>query len=64
MKVSNLVWKGSRYCTIFGIGFVFAFHEKGKQLAFPFDIYGPSSDKTKAVILQDVIAVLYNLRSK
>lgn len=58
------MWKGSGHWAAIAAGFVFAFHEKGKQLSFPFNKYGPSSDKAESILLQDVIAVLYHLRAE
>lgn len=58
------MWKGSGHRTTIATGFVFAFHEEGQQLPFPFDKYGPSSDKAEAILLQDIVAVLHHLREK
>lgn len=60
-KMPNLVWQGSGHRVTVATLFVFAFHEKGQQFAFPFDIDGSSSNKAKAILLQDVIAILHHL---
>lgn len=55
------MWKGSDHWSTIATGFVFSFHEEGQQLPFPFDKYGPSSDKAEAVLPQDDVAVLHHL---
>lgn len=55
--------KGSDQRAAIDFGFVFSFHEESQQLPFPFDEYGSPSNEAKAVLFQDVIAVLDHLRA-
>lgn len=60
----NLVWKGSYQRAAIEFGFVFSLHEESQQLPFPFDEYGPPSNEAKAILFQDVVAVLHHLRAE
>lgn len=57
------MWKGSYQRAAVDFGSVFSFHEESQQLPFPFDEYGSPSNEAKAVLFQDVIAVLDHLRA-
>lgn len=58
---SNLMWKCSYQRAAIYFGFVFSFHEESQQLPFPFDKYWSPSNEAKAVLFQDVVAVLHHL---
>lgn len=60
-KDSNLVWKCSYQRAAIYFGLVFSFHEESQQLSFSFDEYRSPSNKAKAVLFQDVIAVFDHL---
>lgn len=63
-KTLYLMRKSSCSQTCFASRLVFPFHEKGKQLSFSLDKYGPSSNEAEAIFLQDVTAVLHHLMAK
>lgn len=60
----NLVWKGSYQRAAVEFGFVFSLHEESQQLPFPFDKNGPPPNEAKAILFQDVVAVLHHLRAE
>lgn len=58
------MWKHSYQRAAIYFGFVFSFHEESQQLPLPFDEYWSPSNEAKAVLLQDVVAVLDHLRAR
>lgn len=60
-KDSNLVWKCSYQWAAIYFGFVFSFHEESQQFPLSFDKYWSPSNEVKAILFQDVIAVLDHL---
>lgn len=60
---SNLVWKCSYQRAAIYFRFVFSFHKESQQFPFPFNKYRSPSNEAKAVLFQDVIAVLDHLRA-
>lgn len=55
------MWKHSYQRAAIYFGSVFSFHEESQQFPLSFDEYWSPSNEAKAVLLQDVIAVLDHL---